>query len=555
MYIYQKINEMRKKIALVCMLFVGVITFGQTLNLEWSEKMEYDKEAGYLNQLIGESDKYVFASIYDYKTKLLDDGSKIKMKCKLVAYNKATKKEELSINIMGYSNTKSTENAFSNLEYYKSIKQNNVIYVFWLSQQTVTMLKSELYCQTFDLSLKPLQPLKKICELPCSENKVKDPAFIICTNPTKENIIIVSESSATEATQNKNYKIEVRTINSNLAISKSINIEVPYSSKSDEILPIYGEYTQLNDGNLFIKAQKNFLIINPTLNKKLTLGNKIEGKLIMSLKSYTENNVTKYIGTYVTKESENLAEKKSGIFTFEMDENLFKPSKVNFIEFNQEQLNTLYPKLDKKEVYILFGNNKTDKNLMNYEIDELINSNGKLILFATKTLVQNNTFTSSQTGSNTNTYIYKDDIVPIVFSNNVIEKLMTPIKRTTSYADVVSSDDMFSLNTNSHAFLIFGWDVKDTKRIFGVGADDDEIEMKQNRLYYWVTNLETGQTEIKFIHVNNKKSKNFVEKYITPEKYEFQGTDNYYYIGSAELTLMGNDGKKPKFIGQLSITK
>jgi uncharacterized protein YpmB len=275
----------------------------------------------------------------------------------------------------------------------------------------------------------------------------------------------------------------------------------------------------------------------------------------MSLKSYTENNVTKYIGTYVTKESENLAEKKSGIFTFEMDENLFKPSKVNFIEFNQEQLNTLYPKLDKKEVYILFGNNKTDKNLMNYEIDELINSNGKLILFATKTLVQNNTFTSSQTGSNTNTYIYKDDIVPIVFSNNVIEKLMTPIKRTTSYADVVSSDDMFSLNTNSHAFLIFGWDVKDTKRIFGVGADDDEIEMKQNRLYYWVTNLETGQTEIKFIHVNNKKSKNFVEKYITPEKYEFQGTDNYYYIGSAELTLMGNDGKKPKFIGQLSITK
>ena len=36
-----------------------------------------------------------------------------------------------------------------------------------------------------------------------------------------------------------------------------------------------------------------------------------------------------------------------------------------------------------------------------------------------------------------------------------------------------------SLNTNSHSFLIFGWDVKDTKRIIGVGADDDEVEMKQ----------------------------------------------------------------------------
>lgn len=546
---------MKKGIALVCMLFVGVISFGQSLSLEWSEKIEYKKENGFLNQLIGESDNYIYANIYDYKTKLLDDNSKSNIKCKLIAYNKSTKKEELAVNLMGFPNTKTSEKVYSNLEYYKSVIQNNVMYVFWYSQQTVSMLKSELYCQTFDLTLKPLQPLKKICELPCNEYKVKDPAFIICTNPTRENIIIVSESSATEATQNKNYKIEIRTINPNLAITKNINLEVPYSSKSDEILPIYGEYSQLNDGNLFIKAQKNFLIINPTLNKKLTLGNKIEGKLIMSLKSYTENNVTKYIGTYITKETENLSEKKSGIFTFEIDETLFKPSKVNFIEFNQEQLNTLYPKLDKKEAYILFGNNKTDKNLMNYEIDELINSNGKLILFATKTLVQNNTFTNSQTGSSTYTYIYKDDIVPIVFSNNAIEKFMTPIKRTTSYVDVVSSDDMFSLNTNSHSFLIFGWDVKDTKRIFGVGADDDEVEMKHNRLYYWVTNHETGQTEIKFIHVNNKKSKNFEEKFFTPEKHEFQGVDNYYYLGSTELTLMGNDGKKPKFIGQLSITK
>ena len=546
---------MKKGIALVCMMFVGVISFGQTLNLEWSEKIEYKKESGFLNQVIGENDKYVFANIYDYKSKLLDDNSKSNIKCKLIAYNKSTKKEELTVNLMGYPDTKSSEKVYSNLEYYKSVIQNNVMYVFWYSQQTVSMIKSELYCQTFDLNLKPIQSLKKICELPCSAEKVKDPSFIICTNPTRENIIIVSESSATEATQNKNYKIEIRTINSNLVISKSINLEVPYSSKSDEILPIYGEYSQLNDGNLFIKAQKNFLIINPTLNKKLTLGNKIEGKLIMSLKSYTENNVSKYIGTYITKESENLTDKKSGIFTFEIDEALFKPTKVNFIEFNQEQLNILYPKLDKKEEFIQFGSNKTDKNLMNYEIDELINSNGRIILFTTKTLVQNNTFTSSQTGSSTNTYIYKDDIVPIVYSNNAIDKLMTPIKRTTSYADVVSSDDMFSLNTNSHSFLIFGWDVKDTKRIFGVGADDDEVEMKHNRLYYWVTNHETGQTEIKFIHVNNKKTKNFEEKFFTPEKFEFQGVDNYYYLGSTELTVMGNDGKKPKFIGKLSIIK
>ena len=115
---------------------------------------------------------------------------------------------------MGFPDTKSTEKVYANLEYYKSVIQNNVMYVFWYSQQTVSMKKSELYCQTYDLTLKPLQPLKKICELPCSVDKVKDPVFVICTNPTRENIIIVSESSANLETQNKNYKIEVRTINS-----------------------------------------------------------------------------------------------------------------------------------------------------------------------------------------------------------------------------------------------------------------------------------------------------------------------------------------------------
>jgi hypothetical protein len=546
---------MNKLITVVCITFLGLISYGQTLSLDWSDKIEYKKESGFLNQVIGENDKYIFANIYDYKSKLLDDNYKSNIKCKIVAYNKSTKKEELSVNLMGLPDTKSTENVYANLEYYKSVIQNNVMFVFWYSQQTVSMKKSELYCQTYDLTLKPIQPLKKICELPCSEYKIKDPVFIICTNPTRENIVIVSESSATEETQNKNYKIEVRSINSSLTISKSINLEVPYSSKSNEVLPIYGEYTQLNDGNLFIKAQKNFLLINPTSNKKLILGNKIDGKLIMSLKAYTDNNITKYIGTYITKETENVTEKKSGIFTFELDETLFKPSKTQFIEFNQEQLNLLYPKLDKKEAFIQFGNNKTDKNLMNYEIDEVVISNGRLILFTSKTLVQNNTFTNSQTGSNTNTYIYKDDIVPIVFVNNTIEKLFTPIKRTTAYVDVTSSDDMFSLNTNTHSFLIFGWDVKDTKRIIGIGADNDEIEMKQNRMYYWVTNLETGLTEIKFIKINDKKSKNFVEKFMIQDRYEFQSTNGYYYLGSSEITIVGNDSKKPKFIGQLSITK
>jgi hypothetical protein len=549
---------MKKGIALACMLFVGVISFGQTLNLEWSEKFEYDKEEGFVNQLIGESDKYVYANIYDFKTKLLDDNSKLKIKCKLIAYNKTTKKVELSANLMGFPDTKSSEKVYSNLEYYKSVIQNNIIYVFWYSQQTVSMLISELHCQTFDLTLKPLQPLKKICELPCSVDKVKDPAFIICTNPTRENIIIVGESFATDATQNKNYKIEVRTINANLAISKNINLEVPYKSEANLSLPICGEYSQLNDGNLFVKSQKNYIIINPTSNKKLIVGNKIEGRLIMSLKSYTENNITKYIGTYITKETENISEKKSGIFTFEIDEAIFKPTKTQFIEFNQEQLTILYPKLEK---------NSTSDNTMNYEIDELISLNNKLYLFASKTVLQYNSYGNNQTGSGTSACFYKDQIVPIVFSNNKIEKLLTPIKRSTVLLDVLKSDDIISLNSDKYVYLIFDWDY-DNKRVFGIGNDGNEIEMKQNRLYYWVTNIETGQTEIKYLQVNNKKLSNYQEKYIKQkyssllrkwygisENTEFYNSENIYFMGLSELSIVGNEDKKPKYIGQLSITK
>jgi hypothetical protein len=532
---------MKKGIALVCMLFVGVISFGQTLNLEWSEKMEYDKENGFLTNIIGETKSNLFLRFYDYKINPLT-GMKTKQKNKILIFDKKSKKKTKTIVLQDFKDNKEVE--LEKLDYYSSCISNNTIYIFWKTNRATSMKVVDIFVQTFDTLCIPISPLKKVTTLKNSP-QLKDPQINqihVCSNKKSNNVNILIEYDKGP----KTASYDIFNLTPQLVISKPYKFELPYETNNEAYTLPLVEFKMLNSGYIEGKWLSNTVLINPEQSKKVILNQKNDGKIINSIKSYEDKNGLQFFGTYYVKNSKNLSEKQAGIVKIKFDESLFKVQDYSYIPFTLEQMNKMYPPVPEKEQYLEYTNSligaiKNHINFMNVELDEIVLNGSDLTLILTKSYYEIGTIIRG-----VQPLIINDryDYIPVKLINEKELNVLSIINRKAAYNWFAYPQDITSINEGELIYSIFG----DTPTY---GKDDPNGYVFHSRLNYVVTNTKTGNSERKYFQLYNPKdnsSKRTFDRYPIDLKSEY---DNKIYF----ITKGDNLEKDTKFIGQLSITK
>ncbi len=152
---------MKKIVAIIAFALLGNLLNAQDLTGTWSDKEVYSKKLnGFYNDFVGANAKYVYST-----------GKVGRDKLHLVAHDKVTMKEVASVALFDVKAAKAKDpKKYKGIHYHKSIVFENTLYVFWLIDSKT---KDELFVESFDSKLKPLNPLKKIYELNSSKKRFK----------------------------------------------------------------------------------------------------------------------------------------------------------------------------------------------------------------------------------------------------------------------------------------------------------------------------------------------------------------------------------------------
>jgi len=218
-------------------LMLFCLTFkAQTLDVKWSDPMIKDKTGGTFNSYIDLNSKYIY-TLFTGKSKLI----------KIVAYDKNTFKQMTDRVICDSKIANSKE--FEDLRYYKTLVFENTLYVFWYKENKKV---EELYVQSFDSNLKPMNGLKKVYEVISEKgDDKKGETFVMGNKKAGEKVVIGAELSSDKG---ESVKIEYKVLDSkfNFLAAKQVTLPIVVNGKSNKLT---SSYVLGDDGNLHIKSR------------------------------------------------------------------------------------------------------------------------------------------------------------------------------------------------------------------------------------------------------------------------------------------------------------
>ena len=541
---------MKNLTILFVILWFSSSLMAQELKIEWLNRMEYEKKVGNLANVFLVKDNLVYQTISDYATKP-DNIYEIRnnmCQVSLIAIDKTTNKTVYTNeNIVSELKDKKT---YSELAYYGSYVSKNAIFIFWKTSNYYASKnqKYELFCQTFNFELKNISPLKKIFSIVYNKKLVSDPNYYITSNQKCDNIFVGYEHGFLEYESKENLITEYRELKSDLSLSKPIVIEIPYIKLIEPdhslINVVKGDYKQIDDNLIFVESQNNFSF-SSLKGSKLNIPHYFEKKYIHSIKVINDDEKIKLIGTYSEGDNDVIAEKKPGIFSIEVDKLSLKIINSNYYSFNETQISDLYPKLEKKNQFILQGSTKISKNLMNYEIFELIPRDGGYLLLMTNVLEKPFIY-RTQDGTKQDIYSYKENIAPVLFKFDGSITTYPLTKR--KYIDLNKSkiNDIYSLCDKNYCYFIFP---------FGEFSWEENKDIKNEDPFkficYSVFDFNTGiSTRKKIIDKTSNKGEG---KYFYYWKFSYNENNELYVLSEEPETILKSRNQMPKSVGKFSI--
>ena len=365
----------------------------------------------------------------------------------------------------------------------------------------------------------------------------------ICKNNSLDKISILIELGVTT----KTCVFESYLLNENLTLTKPLKFELPYQTKINEFNYPYANFELLKNGIIIGKSLNNTILINTENTKKYVFESKIEGKLINSIRYYEDNTGLHFIGTYITKYTKEVFEKKPGLVKINFDEKTFNISNYKFIPFSDDQVQKIFPQVSEKTAYLEYAySDKVHKNFLNLELDEIKSRGNDLILILSKSdyLIRDN---AKEKGSPTT--VEKFEMVPVKLSENN-EITTFELYNRKSFYKLADPQGLTTLIDGDYMYSILG----DTP---SYGKDDPAGNDFNSRIYYAVTNLKTGITERKFFQLYTYKNKKDPRKHFVyyPLTLVSKYDNTLYFLTFGDIDSKGTSEQSIKFIGQLSITK
>ena len=538
---------MKKEIALVCMLFVGVISFGQTLKLDWSEDLQYDKKEGFLDEIIGTNENKIFTIFNIAKPGITTTELTIK-KIQLVAFDKKSLKKTQSVTVMGYPSNKESDKNLKGLEYFKTVFTKNSIYIFWHTKEFADIGKRELFVQTFDLNLKPTNQLKKIFEVKEPKKVQLPPIFFVTNTSSQDKFVVGYELPGVE---NELRSTSFSYLNSDLTLGKTYKYIFSYKIFKGVhlIRSRFGKYYLYDNDMIQISVLSDDVFINLKDGKQKANSNILPEELsVISSITKKEGILMKNYGIYSDKES-------FGIYYYTQNVEDFSISKIEKIPFSKEQTELLISNykndLNKLAKSQRFSTDKTKDITKNYEIEKIIEDSSGIYLITSR----NYNYYMAENQNHTYVNVYYSDkgtiaIIPLI--NNKIGNITT-IDRKITYRDKYRGNDVSCIKSKNQLYIIYGSDFNAEKSNVQFHTAKYYYKMAfVDKLAYSIYDFKNKTVSNKSIIINDEKSDE-IQKYVAPAKF-ISYNSNEYLINSNNM-YNGFGIRKKKGKGNIGILR
>lgn len=351
----------QKKITAVFVFFIAGFLSAQKIDVKWSALQHYDnKEDGFFSYFLGGNSKTIYAMFANRTW-----GTR-KERFKFVAFSADSMKKVADVTVIDRRNPEERAK-YEGLRYYKSLVFENVIYVFWKKEDRE---KEELYVQSFDAKLNPVNKLKKIYELNSGRHMTKRAELFVMGNPKNSAKMIIGGELAAE--KEESVRIEYKVLNEDFSFAGAGQVTLPVKVmwRSGYLT---GGYEFGEDGNLHIRnkvympyeERKNlkrgessvytiYSIVDVENNSIRSYPLKFDNKNIFETGIKIDKEVVKIFGFFSDLTKDSRGENTHGIFYCIVNSKSQELEQLNFTYFTASQLDLLFSG-DKEDRYNYSG--------------------------------------------------------------------------------------------------------------------------------------------------------------------------------------------------------
>lgn len=525
---------MKKQILCILLLFVTVLLHAQELELKWSEEFRYDNKIdGFFDNFLGSNNKYVYAKF----SNLAKSPSSYNKKIKLIAFDKENMSRVGEVRLRGYGKDKEKRD----LKYYRTIILDKVIYVLWTKEKKDLL---EIYAESYDNTLRNVNPLKKIYEISRSR-KATDNFFVVYNKDIGNKILLGKEFAIKEKGEKLRFEYKLLNEDFSLASSQQITLPIVATSKPRRDASYNNlecRYELGDDGKIYIQSiirmneeerkglKKReaytypvFMQVEPETGKLREHPVKFSGKNTFNLSSVVSKDGVRVYGFFCDLEKDPKGNDSHGIFYVSFDSRDFSIKAEKLSYFDKKFLDQLYA--DDKE------NQKKGKGLLksksakasdeesiddNYVIEQVIEDNGDILLFCS---IMNNWSrrycSTSSNGVQSCYYKYyctKNNITTFKLNSKGEIMWAKNLDRSITY-DGWNIYDVSVIKGEKDYFLVYGsaYQMNANKKN---RRNTKSKEQLTDRFEYAVCNAQTGDLRKAEYQVNKLGTKSKNKKYV-----------------------------------------
>jgi len=537
---------MRKSLVLGALMTIllGMSLYAQELKVTWSDNQQYsNKTDGYFDYFVGVNSKYIYA-------KFTNAARHRNQKPRLVSFDKKSMAKVGTVELLDL--TKDPKAQYDDLEYYKTVIFDNILYVFWTNDMRG---KKELYVESFDAELSPLNPLKKIYELKYDTKNKKKPDFFVLYNMKITDHLVIGGELAGDKQQN--VKVEYKLLNSDFSFAASNRVELPVVtiSKSRGLTSAY-EYGE--DGNIHItsfvtldKEQRKLLskgesyrfsilsLVEPTSGKIKSHTLKFDNKNILKSGYKIDKGVTKVYAFFCDLEKDPSGKATHGILYGTLNNQTLDVENVNFSYFTKAQLDKLYAndKEDQKKVKAPRGKKKGDDGesiQSDYVVEDTQSVDDDLVLFCSRMRNYEVTTCDSKGNCHTSYYCEKRNVTAFRLGKDGKLVWASNMDRKITYGgwDI---EDVNTIHTKDKFYVSYGSQFQKEAEKKNRAAKKSRAQMSDH-FEYAIFDMETGNYKKLEYKVNADNAKKADKKTIEPRL--IRVFDNVFYTNSSRIKIV-----------------
>ncbi|GAB4204976.1 MAG: hypothetical protein Fur0023_13290 [Bacteroidia bacterium] len=329
--------KMRRLKTIQLALLLGLAISAQNNDYQLS-KQEKRKPVNYMSGFLGVNSKYLYTSNGYYDGKF----------CSVSVYDKNTLQKINEEVLIGKKNASSKDMIIKKIIVYE-----DTIVVFWIASQKK---EKSVFVETFTSTMQPIGQKSKIYTV--KKDKSTDPEIFIKSDESGKKILIGAELSRGK---NDNVKVEYKVLNSDLKVSSTGQIDLPYKLVYESESDLTSQYILGKDGFLYIFASAvnsskdiddeskiNYLVtlVNTQNNSSNTISLKVTNKVLSNFYFLYNSDKLTLIASYSNISKDERNRDINGFMLVSIDNDLMAIEEMKEIPLTKnviEQLNASVP--------------------------------------------------------------------------------------------------------------------------------------------------------------------------------------------------------------------